>query len=294
MKSKIVIIIIVYIEFKEFTMKQVIKATNDTVMEVLAPYRVQESDIFTNQAKVDGYKAISYESNNVPICIVSDSYGVLQHDEVISKTFDDLANLGVNYEVRQVTINDTTKRNTMTTTITLPDIKMNIDGSDILGTIYVNNGTDGMTSFTREFGFYRFICQNGLRIPKQLLISEKLKHRKNIMMMNLEEGIEAIQQYVPQFSTILEKAQSVKLDQLNRENMAKLLHLAPRVFETIMNGDYIEKYKNMINEQANLNTLWGFYQVMTNYLTHEVAPRSIRTAQVMNERLYNYMSQQVA
>jgi len=272
----------------------IIKTDNSNVIETLKPFRVAEKDIFTDKSKVDGYKAICYEQDNRPICIVSNTYGLLQHDEVIQTTFDDLNNIGVNYDVKQVTLNTGLKRNTMATTITLPDLKINVDGSDIIGTIYIHNGTDGMTSFTRELGFYRSICQNGMRVPQQLLISEKLKHRKNIIMMNLEEGIESITKYLPKFGEILEKAQQVKLDQLNLDIMAKMLHIAPRVFNTIISGEYVNKYKDLIDEQADMNTLWGFYQVMTNYLTHYVANKSIRTAQVMNSQLYSYMLQQVA
>lgn len=270
-------------------MKKVIPATNDSIMAMLQDRRVVESDIFTNGEKVDGYKCISYEKNKEPICVVSDTYGVLQHDEIIERTFNDLSKAGVNYEVKSVTFNDSYKRNTMTTTITLPDLIMNVDGSPIAGTIYIDNGTDGLTSFTREFGFYRFVCQNGLRVPQELMISEKLKHRKNLAIMDIYEGIESIRKYMPTFGSILERAQKIKI---NDELSAKLqhqLHIAPRVFENIMSGSYSEKYKNMVPEQVNMDTLWGFYQVMTNYLTHEVAPRNIKTAQNTNERLYNFL-----
>lgn len=272
----------------------IIKTDNQNIIADLQPFKVTEDDIFTQGKKVNGYKAISYVENKEPICIVSDTYGLLQHDDVISKTFEDLDELGVNYEVQQITVNNTRKRNTMATTITLPDIKINVDGSDLVGTIYVNNGTDGMTSFTREFGFYRFICQNGMKIPQQLLISERLKHRKNIIMMNLEEGITSVANYIPKFGEILEKAQQITLDDILLKNMMIFMKFSPRVFESIVSGEYLNKYTELIDEQANMKTLWGMYQVMTNYLTHVTGPRSIRTEQSMNERLYNFVLQQVA
>lgn len=269
----------------------IIKADNNSIIEVLKPFRVFESDVMANNNKIDGYKAICYEESRQPVCIVSNSYGLLQHDDIIKQTFSDLDKLNVNYEVKQVTMNNTNKRNTMATTITLTDMKINVDGSDIFGTIYTKNGTDGMTPFTYEFGFYRSICQNGMRVPQNLLISERLKHRKSLMMINIEQGINSVLEYMPTFGTILKRAQQIKLDQLDLSKMQAALGIAPRVFNNIVTGKYYDTYKEIVPEESNVDTLWGFYQVMTNYLTHVTANKSIRTEQLANERLYEYMLQ---
>lgn len=272
----------------------IINTTNSEVIEDLKPYRVSQNDIYTLDSKIPGYKAICYEADESPICIVSDSYGILQHDDVVKRTLSDLDKLGVKYNVNKITMNATKKRNTMATTVLLPDLKMDVDGSDIFGTIYIHNGTDGMTSFTRELGFYRSICQNGMRVPHEIIVSEKMRHRKNIQMMNLEDELYSLADYLPKFGKILEAAQQITLDELNLDNMVKMLNIAPRLFESIMSGEYMNKYKEMVNEQVNLKTLWGFYQVMTNYLTHRVASKSIRTEHSMSNKLYNYMLQQTA
>lgn len=242
--------------------------------------------------EMTGFKALAFDFNSKPYTVVSDGFGILQHEEVARDTFNSLDELGINYQPVSLIVNDDNKRNSIKMSILLPDLKFEVDGQPVYGVVNVYNGNDSGMAFKREFALYRMWCSNGMAVISEEVFKEIHRHTKNIEMLNMKEGMESLTVFHPIFAQMLIDAQQIGVNDLVLQNLAMMMKLSPLFMERL--PELWSHYENMVPEKCNMNTVWGLYQVMTNYISNQVAVYNIAQATTMNNKLYAFMQDTIS
>jgi hypothetical protein len=241
---------------------------------------------------IEDFNALCWDRDGKPYTVVSKDFGILNHKDVVEDTFKSLDKTGLRYNPVSFTVNNGPKRNSMKMSVLLPDLSFEIDGSPVFGVINVLNGNDSFMTYRREFAFFRLICTNGMAVFDQDLFFESHRHTSKIEMISIEEGFKSLERFQPQFCSMLESAQAITLTDGLREAFKHALKLSTGFMAGL--PQIFDKYDSLVHEKYSLNTLWGLYQVMTNYLSNETEVYNIVTAQVQALRLYNFVKATIA
>ena len=255
-----------------------------TVYEVPIFDHIGKYQLDRNAGKIPGFKLIKRSCNDEPITVVSEKYKVFQNIEAFNSAITDLNNLGLNYELKNLTLNTGIRHNSMRTTFTFPEITFDVDGGDTVATMDIFNSTDGSLAFTEHFGAYRIICSNGLIVGKELF-SQKRRHTKYFERIMISEEIDNILSKFNDLKELIEKSQAKRATDEFTKSLIKTGFPA----RVIMNlPETFIKYAEMYNETIKDYTkVWAYYAVLTNWITNVVAKRNLTRAFILNQGLMN-------
>jgi len=271
----------------------------ETVREMLNELHVFEKsiwDVTTQETEViDGYKAIRLNRSNELVRIVSPNYNIIQHIDAFDATIKDLDELDLDYIIKQVYINDFEtrngkRRNSIQITFEFPELKFNVDGSDVNATLELFNSNDTSLMFTRKFGAYRQRCANIMCMGKSLFY-EQFKHVGKKSFSNMAEAIQGLDSYLKDFGKVIQKTMEVTMDEKIVRGLIELGF--PRTL--VENLDVAsDKYKGLVGEDASPEQLWGVYQILTNWISNVVMVKNIERADKLGEKLYRFIKLKVA
>lgn len=226
--------------------------------------------------RIDGRSAIvdstSDPDNPIFYTVVSDLYGLRQHEEVVYKVLevcDDLPEFGKpSISIRLPLIANGGK---MRMEAVFKDVDYTIrNGDTIHPKISVFNSIDLGWKLKGMFGAFQLVCSNGMIIGEKWAEFAK-RHMESLMISELVESVRA---GMILFSEQTETWKKWAETQINHDGYA-------RIWEELPFG---EKQKEAIEElpqagtqlllPAALNdnalTLWDFTTVVTQFLTHEL------------------------
>ena len=232
--------------------------------------------------EIEGYKLITTDDYK-PIRIMSSKYQVLQHIDAFDDTVYSLNKIGIPYDIRKIETNMGRRgHHSIHITFGFPDITLNVDGSDIIATLDLFNGCDGIVRFARIFGAFRLLCSNGMMIGRKLFM-ERHKHTAGFEMQNLEKGIIKEKDNFYKLGEFLQTLQTIKINENIKKSIIKA-GFPKKVIDDIdqMYLQYDEFYKE---ETQFPDTLWAMYQVLTNWMSNVVMAKNIYRGLILQKEL---------
>ena len=247
--------------------------TKEHAMELLKATEVYSEPVESIRGISKRYKHIIRKYDNQEIAILGKDYQIFQNTDALNKVTNSLDEVGIRHNIRNITTNMTDKKNRCKITLELPDLIFDVDGSPTIGTVEILNAQDGSMRFTNMLGAFRLVCLNGVIIGTPIF-NQTQKHTKNFAPIRLSD---AIYQYAvsEEFIKMLIKSGLP----------ARVINNLPKLFEK-----YIYMNQEII---TNYQTIWAYYAVLTNWITHEVAKKDIKRAVIMNNILINNINKEI-
>jgi len=271
----------------------------EAVREILSNLSVYEKSVWDKNVDetnvIEGYKAIRLNRDDKLIRLVSPDYNVIQHIDAFEATIKDLDELDLEYIIKQVYVNDFEtrngkRRNSIQVTFEFPELKFNVDGSDVNATLEIFNSNDTSLMFTRKFGAFRQACQNIMCMGKGLFY-ERFKHVGTNDLGNMAEAIKDLPNYLKDFGKLVEQTMTVTVDDKLKRGLVDL-GFPKRLIDNL--DVAADKYKGLVGEDASPEKLWGVYQVLTNWISNVVMKTNIERADRLGVLLYRFIQLQVA
>lgn len=260
------------------------------VVKNLNDLTVHPVPVIVNNKTVENYKAICMDNTNQVVQIVSDRYKIFQHIEAFDRTVEELDELGVNWEINNLKINNERGRNAINITFNLPDLTFDIDGSDTIATYEMFNSTDTSCAFTRLFGAFRLICKNGLVIGKKFFGSKR-KHSGRFELGEPKDTMYNLNENIDELQMVLKQAQNKKITDDFLKTVASL-GFPKRILDNL--PEVFVNYATLNQERINdYTSVWALYAVLTNYLSNVVAKTNLRRYMDMQRTLYNTVQRHV-
>lgn len=234
----------------------------------------------------DRYRAIADKRTNKLFSIVSSDYKLIRHEDAIEnveKAISENKDLG-RYEVITKFYNGGGR---MRRTYSFPKIKVEIKPEDNVNLkIELFNSYDVTWPFTLLLGAFSFVCSNGLVVEKKYYQLRK-RHVFSLDKISVREGL------------------SIAIRRFNMQTREWRrwtdVLLTPKSYAKVMKTmEFAEKAALEIEKQLNQNsesvfvedfavtTLWTFYNILTQYITHSAV--SLNHQVEMENRLRKAMT----
>ncbi|MCF7795958.1 DUF932 domain-containing protein [Patescibacteria group bacterium] len=256
------------------------------VLTTLQEVKAYKAPVFgADGVEIPNYAAVRTVKGDEPIAILGDGYALYNHEDAAKRVFDELDEGVLNYDVKNLILNGPNRMNLM---VTFPEMKFDIDGSEMEPTLAISNSVDGTLRFSRIFGYLRLICTNGL-MRHEKVFSTSRKHTKKFEVERFQ--IEEMMKDRSDLMVLLEKSQTARI---TKEFKSSLIGsgFPKRVVENWNN--LFEKYQGLYNETVSGNTIWAIQAVLTNWLTNVVAKTNIDRANRLSMALNYQMRNHVA
>ncbi len=264
--------------------------TKEHAMELLKATEVYSEPVESIRGISKRYKHIIRKYDNQEIAILGKDYQIFQNTDALNKVTNSLDEVGIRHNIRNITTNMTDKKNRCKITLELPDLIFDVDGSPTIGTVEILNAQDGSMRFTNMLGAFRLVCLNGVIIGTPIF-NQTQKHTKNFAPIRLSDAIYQYADEFDNFKIMIEKSQEKKVSEefikmLIKSGLpARVINNLPKLFEK-----YIYMNQEII---TNYQTIWAYYAVLTNWITHEVAKKDIKRAVIMNNILINNINKEI-
>jgi hypothetical protein len=232
--------------------------------------------------RIDGRSAIvdstSDPENPVFYNVVSDLYGLRQHEEVVHKVLevcDDVPEFG--QPTISIRLPNIAQGGKMRMEAVFKDVDYTIrNGDTIHPKISVFNSIDLGWKLKGAFGAFQLVCSNGMIIGEKWAEFAK-RHMESLMVSEL---VESVKKGMIQFSEQTQQWKKWAELQIDHDSYA-------RVWEELPFG---EKQKEAIEELPQIGTqlllpdaldkktltLWDFNGVVTQFVTHEIESDLVR------------------
>lgn len=201
------------------------------------------------------YKGIIHGETGELISIVKNSYRIVPNKEIIEPLIEELSQLDTNWLIDDS--HSYVEKGRMKLHVKFPDLTYNDGDSDTALSLYLHNSYDGTSGIRMLWGAIRLICTNGMIFGK-VLSKYRAKHTKNFVYTSLKSKLEATYESIP---IIKERIEILKNITVNED---KLLS----VKDEISVGAY-----NYAMTRGEIQNMWLLYNVLTEYISHNVAQR---------------------
>lgn len=200
------------------------------------------------------YKAIVRADTNEVISIAKKTYKVVPNEALIENLMEQLRKVDTEWYVDAS--GSFAENNRMRLQVTFPDIKIVDNESEIAMSIYLHNSYDMSSGVRIMFGAIRFICSNGMVFGK-LLSSLYRRHTKGFDVGDVQATLQSASEHLP---AIQEKVQSFEAMPVTRDLHGRILEeLGQRVFNAVVPTSFDK-------------TVWGLYNDVTGYISHQIKP----------------------
>jgi hypothetical protein len=268
-------------------MQDIIK---EKVRKALMDMRVQEEQIYDHyKNNLSDWKLIRRISDNKPIYIGSNKYKTIQHIEVYDKLIKLLDENKIKHKLTNFNRNFNEKNNSINITFTLTDFTFDVDGSLIYPTIDLVNSNDGKLNLKLLFGAWRVKCMNGMVIGEEFA-SIRIKHIGNNIEFNLDRFADNVTKTVIILKNTLERAQETRVGETFIEKLNEA-GFPRKIIKEI--NENVEEYNSIYKENISRDTLWSYYAMLTNWITHNVYTTNIARALYLQTILWRLVRNQI-
>jgi hypothetical protein len=238
----------------------------------------------TNQA--DDYRAIVNPESGKVFSIVSKGYKLIRHEEAVDKLekilpeFPDLGGFNINTDFY-----DDGAR--MRRTYQFYDQKVLIKKGDAVSlNLHLFNSYDTSWPFILLLGAFRFVCANGLVVGKKFLHLRKrhVYELENIeIKKELKTAVKRFNRQTRQWQTWADQP----LAKNHYQRIMKAMKFGRRASEEI---DWCVSWEaeGIDSEENSIITIWLFYNIITQYITHRTVSLNHRVE--LERRLRNAMA----
>ena len=221
------------------------------------------------------------------VTIVKDRYELLQHQQLVYNVIKVLEKNHINYSIPKVYVDQRPRRNRLYMNISLDDIKIDVDGSDITPTIDLYNSTDATLSCGIIFGAYRAKCENGMMIGETYEMTRIIHTPLLFTKLNFNLIYDDV---MKKFGDLAEAIQKMQTVYINENHLQQLQKMGFNSMFVKHYNDIEESYMLNNNESVNKNTLWGLYSTATNFLTNYLMKKDFISAMNQQRVLYQFQN----
>lgn len=232
---------------------------------------------------VEGYMGVYNERENKVVSVVSKEYKLLPNKFVLDPILEFLDKKDVKYKMDRFSY-VTDQR--MRVHFTFPDIKIRDDSKEgILSSMFLHNSYNMLESFKMMAGAMRLVCSNGMVIGtafKKIKVCHQASRIQEIAAVNVEAVLRGFHDNVP---LIEKRIRELRGEHATVKFVAELLskfdnRTASFVFRNLglmhaedKNDMAAEVMKEMTNATAAKIQLWALYNIMTNFVSHQILNR---------------------
>ncbi|HKZ45539.1 MAG TPA: DUF932 domain-containing protein [archaeon] len=212
---------------------------------------------------IGGRLAVVRQDNGATLGIVSDKYELLRHGQVIDAFRNALSN--VNHEEKIQIANE---GSSLFATYKLPGKTIEVRKGDLVSLQFVvKNSYNGTNALQIMLGAFRLVCTNGMTIGRQFF-SFSQKHIGSNGGVSIEIIKEKVEFLTDQFSKVLPYMQEMSRHELSNSS-EELFNL-----ENEPLPKYLVNVARELYEKDKDYTRWGFYNGLTNAITHSMKHES--------------------
>jgi hypothetical protein len=238
---------------------------------------------------IKGHKAVVNKNDDEQVySVVTDSYKVVQHDEVIDTIEKSLKNLNLHYEKKVSELNEGAR---IRVEMIFPEIQIDLGNGDVSRfRATFDNSYDCSTGLRLDIGAFRLICTNGLYVGEKWG-SYYHKHSKGLSIGMLEKSVK---KGVEVFQTKV-KGMFEDMAQHGITPMQARSFLDDCLEKKLIANKYLEGMKNRLDfgadveiiSEGQVNSKWFLYNLISEELTHKCSSIDVqrRYSQIMNAQL---------
>jgi len=198
------------------------------------------------------YKAIAREDNGKLICIMNDTYKIVQNRDIIMPLMEQLHNLDNKWIIDPSHSFVSDQR--MRLQVTFPDLTFFDGRNDIALLLFLHNLFDGSEGIRLFWGAIRGICSNGM-VFGEVLAKFNARHTSGIRLDNLKDQAEQTYDQIPVIKQRIEILQNLEVGKSLIESVEKKLG---------------KKAMKRVTEQPPALNQWILYNYLTWYISHVV------------------------
>lgn len=229
-------------------------------------------------AQIDGYRAVTSEDGSRVFNIVTPSYKVIQHDEMIDKMRGTIKRYGLDFKETITPVNDGAR---VHVEYTFPGLEEPVTpnvGDIIRFKAFCDNSYDGSTGLRILFGAERLVCENGM-VSMDRGAGYYHKHTSGLEMDKiigaLEDGISFYKHhFIERTKRFYEMPMrpAAMLEQIEQWKENKLI---PQ--KHLNKADAWIRAGISVEGAVEYKSQYDFYNVMTAVVTHNVTSLDART-----------------
>jgi len=216
------------------------------------------------------YKGIIHGETGELISIVKNSYRIVPNKQVIEPLIEELSQLDTNWFIDNS--HSFVEPAKMKLHITFPDLTYNDGESDTALSMYLHNSYDGTSGIKMLWGAIRAICTNGM-IFGRVLARYRSKHTKNYTTNKILTQLEATYESIPIIKERIEILKNIPVSEAEIES----------VKENISAGAL-----NYVLVSGEIQNRWVLYNVLTEYISHNVKQRMRTDYQMRVSKMFNF------
>lgn len=244
-----------------------------------------------HKTNLENYKLLRFANikKQEPIRIMSNKYTLVQHLDVFNDAVDILNDIGIDFDITRFDKNTGSGHNSIHITFNFPDIKIKTsEGNIICASLELFNGCDGLVSFSRMFGAFRYICSNGMILGKKFF-AEKKKHTANFEMDNLLKQLTTANSKFYELEGLINNMKNYNMNKKIKQRLLKT-GFPKKVLQNY--NEVYSKYSNMYPEQFELSdsNLWVIYNTLTNWISNQVMKKSIYRGSRLQKKLFSIVT----
>jgi len=232
-------------------------------MNTLIP--ITEEKIYVKDKAIKDKKAIVRSDTGTVLGVVSNRYELFKHEDVL----DSINTVAGKLNLIQPEPNFYKEGAVMHADYYLNEVKeiaSSTVGDTVKFGVRVMNSYDGSFKLSYLLVAFRLVCSNGLVLPKTIR-SFSIKHFKSNankftgedIFNRLNVSLNDVDKIVSNYDTWAQM----------KVNIPEVNHFLLTEFGKRESKNLIEYYNNCVEE----NTVWGLYNVLTKYVTHETQAR---------------------
>lgn len=214
---------------------------------------VNHSDVIENKL------AVVRQDTGKILGIVSKKYELLQHSTVIFTFRKALENIQHSEKISM--IHDGAE---MLAVYTIKNTQIEIVKDDIVSLqVVIKNSYNGANTLQMMLGAFRLVCSNGMILGKEFFTFRQ-KHIGSNVGFSIGTAGERIEEISSQFASLSTTFQKM--------NDTQVLSPASELYtpEIIALPKYLLSAAQDSYEKENVQTQWGFYNGLTNAITHSI------------------------
>jgi len=253
--------------------------------------RVEEIKTVESDLIVPRLAIIRKDTNKV-LGVVSDRYQLVHNKTLVEKFEEYLKDTDTRF--RRLFVGSTARGNKFYAKYLFPDISVDFGMTqtaygevpdNVVMMMEVFNSYDGNTSYGFDFGGYRLVCLNGLRVYDSLVRFKGLHVGKDVEIEDLQIlSFETIKELFIKKATSWKKMKETDFDAALAGKITQALELT---------SYYEKKFNEVLERQQQLKTMWDFYNVITWFTTHLVERRNFALAQQLSKKAFNIIAEEV-
>lgn len=254
-------------------------------------FNVSESKIYTgDEREIVGKKAIINADTGAALSVVSSGYRVLTNAEVFESFDKSLNASGIDLDGATVETLFTHNRARTMVKVTVPSVRVKVDGDETQAQIVALNSYDGKWKYSVSAGGIRLACLNG-QVIGTIISHYSHYHTKNIDIQAPAERMVSMMQQFTGSQEWFEKMLSTKVtDGIAQRWIARFIKgyvvNDTEILETIIAGRIGSKlyeiwgqYKTEMGGNA-----YALYNAFTDYITHKEYRRNAAAGERKNQQ----------